>query len=103
MQELPKQKRKAPEDLAGLTDEEKVHRRKQQAREYSKRARERGSEMRVELTKEVKALRFTRDVFELAPHICMVLSADVRRTAILYANHATNAILHLQPEKILDQ
>jgi hypothetical protein len=89
--------------LTGLTDEEKVQRCKQQAREYSKRARERDSEMRVGLTKEVKALRFTRDVFELAPHVCMVLSADVRRTAILYANHATSSILHLKPEKILDQ
>lgn len=82
-QERPKQKRKSPTDLSGLTDEEKVERRKQQAREYSKRARERDSDVKAELAKEVEALRFVREVFEEAPHVCMVLSGDVRHTTVL--------------------
>jgi hypothetical protein len=98
---VPKQKRKAPSDLSGLTDEQKVERRKEQAREYSKRARQRGSEMKTEMAKEVMALGFARDVFEKAPHVCLVLSGDVRHTTILYANEATKAVLHIEPETLL--
>ena len=59
--------------------------------------------MRFEWTMEEKAFHFTRDVFEMAPHVCVMLFANVHRTTILYANYAINTILRLQPEEILDQ
>lgn len=98
---MPKQKRKPPTDLTGLTNAQRVERRKQQAREYSKRAREREKEMKDEIAKEVVALGFVRDVFEMAPHVCMVLSGDVRTTNILYANDATKKVLHVDPQELL--
>lgn len=100
LQEEPKQKRKPPTDLSGLTDEQKVERRKQKAREYSKRARQRGSDMKTEMTEEVSALTFAREIFERAPQVYLVLSGDVRSTTILYANQATKTVLHLEPKAL---
>lgn len=57
--------------------------------------------MKGEIAKEVVALGFMRDIFELAPHVCMVLAGDVRSTAILYANEATKAVLHVHPQELL--
>ena len=57
-----------PTDLAGLTDEEKVERRKQQAREYSAGAGA-GREMKVELIDEVEDLGFMRTSSSGAPRL----------------------------------
>ena len=100
-QQEPKQKRKPPTDLSGLTDEQRVERRKQQARVYSKQARERLKDEKAEMAKDVEDLAFAREVFEMAPHVCMVLSGDVRATTILYANHATKKYFHLDPRELL--
>jgi PAS domain-containing protein len=101
VQELPKKKRASPTDLSGLTDEEKVERRKRQAREYSRQARVRNSEMKAQLLEEVDALYLMRTIFEDAPHVYMVLSGDVRRTTILYANQAAEDVLHHDVEALL--
>jgi len=101
VQELPKKKRASPTDLAGLTDEEKVERRKQQAREYSRQARERNGKMKAQLLDELEDLDLMRTIFEAAPHVYMILSGDVRFTAILYANQATADVLHHEAEALL--
>lgn len=103
IQEKPKQKRKPPTDLSGLTDEEKVKRRKEHARTYSRQSRQRHKEMRDELAEELDALAFVRDLFELAPHVYIVLSPDVVCTTILYANQATKSMLHFDPSELLDR
>lgn len=56
--------------------------------------------MMTEMTKEVGALAFAREILEQAPQVYLVLSGDVRATAILYANEATKRVLHLEPKKL---
>lgn len=100
-QELPKKKRASPTDLSGLTDQEKVARRKRHAREYSRQARLRNSHLMTKLADEVDDLSVVRSVFEEAPNVYMVLAGDIRSTTILYANQATEDVLHHAPGTLL--
>lgn len=68
---------------------------------YSKQARKRRKDEKAEMAKDVDALTFAREVLEMAPHICMVLSGDVRCTSILYVNDTTKDFLHIDPRELL--
>lgn len=78
-----------------------MERRKQLAREYSRRARVRNNQMKAKILEEVSGLDCMRAIFELAPHVYMVLSGDVRNTTILYANEATEDVLHHEADTLL--
>jgi hypothetical protein len=83
-----------------LSAEERVARRKQRAREYSRRARERHQAQAAELAELADALGLARDIMELAPNVYLTLSPDVQ-ALVLYANTATRRALGMDPAAIL--
>jgi hypothetical protein len=80
-----------PTDLSDLTAEEIVARRNRLAREYSKLAHDRWDAVESMLTKDVAALRFTRDIVEHAPGTSR--SRGTCAASSFYANQTTQELL----------
>jgi PAS domain-containing protein len=92
-QDADKKAKRAPrEDLSGLTAEERVERRRARARAYSHCARQRHKALLQEARVDLAAMELYRTIIENAPHIVMVLSADLQST-VLYANKAVSRLL----------
>ena len=76
-------------------------RRKMRSRVYSQRARVRHRQLKEELADDVDELRMWEAMVEDAPHIILVLSADIHGR-VLYANKAMSETFHIAPRRIAD-
>ena len=83
-----------------MTAEERVERRKVRARVYAHRARQKHKALLQEAQEEKAAMEVYRTIVEKAPHIVMVLSANLQ-CIVLYANDAVSRTLCIGANQVL--